>query len=130
MKVYLIINNDRLVGISTYKGDVEYECDKYADIEKYLDNKHTYRNGRIIEVGYSQDYLNSQKEYKLKDLREKREELLKKFDIFKTNVAFGLETLTSDRKQIIMAWYYDLLNITDTLDETPLTAYPRELAKY
>ena len=59
-------------------------------------------------------------------LRAKRTKLFKAFDILKENVNFGIDKLTEKRKQEILLWYRDCLELNPfALDE-----YPQELEKY
>lgn len=59
-------------------------------------------------------------------LRAKRRRLFKAFDVLKENVNFGIDTLTQERKQEILDWYQDALD----LEYEAITNYPSELEKY
>lgn len=62
-----------------------------------------------------------------KQARQMREPLLKAFDIYKTNVSYGIETESETERDEILAWYNALLNLPSevttngeiTLPETP-----------
>lgn len=65
------------------------------------------------------------KEY-LDYLRAKREPLLKAFDIYKSNVAYGVVTETEAQHKEIIKWYNDILN----LKEEAIRNIPTAVKKY
>ena len=59
-------------------------------------------------------------------LRQKREKLFKAFDIYKSNIEYGLITETDEVHQRISSWYLLALD----LDYNAITNYPPELDRY
>ena len=59
-------------------------------------------------------------------LRQKREKLFKAFDIYKSNIEYGLITETDEAHQRIASWYL----LTLDLDYNAITNYPPELDRY
>ena len=59
-------------------------------------------------------------------LRRKREVLFKAFDIYKSNIEYGLITETDEAHQRIASWYLLALD----LDYNAITNYPPELDRY
>lgn len=59
-------------------------------------------------------------------VRELRAPLLEAFDIYKTNVLYGIESETLTEKESIREWYIALLN----LDASALLSVPDKIAKY
>ena len=59
-------------------------------------------------------------------LRKKRERLFRAFDILKENVNFGIDVLSQERKEEILDWYQDALDLKYNAIEN----YPVELEKY
>ena len=59
-------------------------------------------------------------------LRQKREKLFKAFDIYKSNIEYGLITETDEAHQRIASWYLLALD----LDHNAITNYPPELDRY
>ena len=59
-------------------------------------------------------------------LRQKREKLFKAFDIYKSNIQYGLITETDEAHQRIASWYLLALD----LDYNSITNYPPELDRY
>lgn len=59
-------------------------------------------------------------------LRQKREKLFKAFDIYKSNIEYGLITETDEVHQRIALWYLLALD----LDYNAITNYPHELDRY
>lgn len=54
-------------------------------------------------------------------IRQLREPLLKAFDIYKSNIAYGVETETDLERSEIMSWYYGLLEKeVNALEHIPL----------
>ena len=59
-------------------------------------------------------------------LRQKRGILFKAFDIYKSNIKYGLITETDEAHQRIASWYLLALD----LDYNAITNYPPELDRY
>lgn len=59
-------------------------------------------------------------------IRQLREPLLDAFDIYKTNVQYGIETESKEQHNSIISWYQRLLN----LDESALRDVPTPIEKY
>lgn len=59
-------------------------------------------------------------------LRQKREKLFKAFDIYKSNIEYGLITETDEAHQRIASWYLLALD----LDYNAIANYPTELDRY
>lgn len=77
------------------------------------------------------DYDNAQYELNKKqdELRSQRTPLLKAFDIYKSNVNYGIIEETEERKKIIIEWYKKILD----LDEKSITdkeSIPSEILLY
>ena len=98
------------------------------------------RNGIEIELpnDFNYDYQNCYRleektlvydstretNYKLSELRAERELILKAFDIYKTNVIYGIEQ--DANREEILKWYQDILD----LKETAFNDIPEEIQKY
>ena len=59
-------------------------------------------------------------------LRQERAIVFKAFDIYKQNVAYGVEQETQEKHNEIIAWYNACLN----LDKNAIENVPSEVAKY
>ena len=59
-------------------------------------------------------------------LRQKRERLFKAFDILKENINFGIDNVSEERKNELIAWYHSACN----LEANAINNYPNELEKY
>lgn len=59
-----------------------------------------------------------------KQARQMREPLLKAFDIYKTNVSYGIETESETERDEILAWYNALLNLPSTVTANREVALP------
>lgn len=66
------------------------------------------------------------KEYNLNILRDKREPLLKAFDIYKSNLIIGAISLPEEQKQEVITWY----NLILDLDADAINNPPEVLSKY
>lgn len=64
--------------------------------------------------------------YKDMAIRQLRKPMLEAFDIYKSNVAYGVETETSFEKEEIMMWYKDLLD----KKESALVNVPSKIRRY
>lgn len=76
---------------------------------------------RILE-----DLLKGNDEVIKNDYRKKREKILKAFDVYKTNVFYGIETETEVQKQEIIEWYNKILS----LEETAINQIPVKVKRY
>lgn len=67
-------------------------------------------------------------EAELEVRRKMRQPLLKAFDVYKTNVEYGVVEETAEEHEAIIAWYKSILD----LDQHALTAtsIPSKIAKY
>ena len=59
-------------------------------------------------------------------LRQKREKLFRAFDILKENINFGIDNVSEERKNELIAWYHNACN----LQPSAINDYPQELNKY
>lgn len=59
-------------------------------------------------------------------LRQERARVFKAFDIYKQNVAYGVEQETQEKHNEIISWYNACLN----LDRHAIENVPSEVAKY
>lgn len=59
-------------------------------------------------------------------IRQLRKPLLEAFDIYKSNVVYGVDTETEFEKAEIMAWYQDLLD----KKESALRNVPLKIQRY
>ena len=57
------------------------------------------------------DDLIKNTDYEKEYLREQRKSLLKAFDIYKTNVQYGIENETEEEHQSILEWYERILDL-------------------
>jgi hypothetical protein len=64
--------------------------------------------------------------YKDVAIRQLRKPLLEAFDIYKSNVSYGVETETEFEKNEIMSWYRDLLD----KNENALKNVPLKIKRY
>jgi hypothetical protein len=64
--------------------------------------------------------------YKDTAIRQLRKPLLEAFDIYKSNIAYGVETETIEDRVIIMDWYQDLLD----KKENALRSVPLKIQRY
>lgn len=65
-------------------------------------SKHKINNSDI------DDLINTQEINSI--IRQLRKPLLEAFDIYKTNIAYGIEVETDEEKEHILAWYNNLLD--------------------
>lgn len=61
----------------------------------------------------------------LKAVRRQRARYLKAFDIYKSNVSYGVETETEEQKAEVLAWYSALLDITELVTAESVPDFPR-----
>lgn len=79
-------------------------------------------NNRVIDYDNTDDLFAE----KQQELRAKREPLLKAFDIYKTNVMYGLVDETDGEHLSITNWYRAILE----LDENAIENYPMKVGAY
>lgn len=65
-------------------------------------SKHKINNSDI------DDLINTQEVNSI--IRQLRKPLLEAFDIYKTNIAYGIEAETDEEKEHILTWYNNLLD--------------------
>lgn len=61
----------------------------------------------------------------LKETRRMRARYLKAFDIYKSNVSYGVETETEEQKAEVLAWYSALLDITELVTAESVPDFPQ-----
>lgn len=61
----------------------------------------------------------------LKEVRKQRARYLKAFDIYKSNVSYGVEAETEEQKAEVLAWYFALLNITELVTAESVPDFPQ-----
>lgn len=64
--------------------------------------------------------------YKNTAIRQLRKPLLEAFDIYKSNIAYGVETETMEERIVITQWYQELLD----KKETALMNVPLKIQRY
>ncbi len=52
------------------------------------------------------------------NIRQQRKEYFAAFDIYKANLAYGIETETPEEKAEILTWYTAMLDLPDTINES------------
>lgn len=65
-------------------------------------------------------------EFKQKKLRLDRAKIFKAFDIYKQNIAYGIDQETDEKHNSIIEWYQKCLD----LDEEAIHNIPNEIRKY
>lgn len=63
-----------------------------------------------------------------KEAREIRDKLLKAFDVYKSNVEYGIETETENEHKAIIEWYNTMLKLP--LDEDTYKKSPEKIKRY
>ena len=59
-------------------------------------------------------------------MRENRKPLLKAFDVYKSNISYGIISETEEERASVFEWYNKILN----LDEDALNNVPESIKKY
>lgn len=92
------------------------------DLSKgYLDYEDLKGERVIVYYPFNEEQLLEQKK---EELRLRREPLLQAFDIYKSNVSYGIE---ADANRIkIITWYNSILD----LDEKAISNPPQEIRRY
>ena len=79
-------------------------------------------NNRVVDYDNTIDKIIERKN----ELREMRTPLLKAFDIYKSNVAYGVEFESEEQREEIIKWYNSLLQ----LDESAFENVPERVRYY
>ena len=95
--------------------------EEYQNNKGYLDYDELNGERVIVYIPFSEEQLLEQR---IEELRQLRTPLLQAFDIYKSNVNYGIETDNS-REEIIM-WYKAILD----LDEKAISNPPIEIRRY
>ena len=130
------IKNMRLVQIKD-----KFRCDfiEYVPIEELDESKQIYitdedrlsigltkcfdvENNCVIDYDNTIDKIIEHKN----ELRAKRVPLLKAFDVYKSNVAYGVEFENEEQREEIVKWYGDLLH----LEESAFEVIPERIRYY
>ena len=130
------IENTRLVQIidKIHCSFVEYVVKEDLDETKqiYITDEDRLAIGKTkcfdLENNCVVDYDNTEnlKKKHLEELRDKRETLLKAFDIYKSSVAYGIEFENEEQREEIVKWYGDLLH----LEESAFNVIPERIRYY
>lgn len=120
--MYVLLDKDNyVIAVSESKLKNAIKMDLSADF------KHEYQNCYRLENNTLVYDVSRENEYKNSELRAQRKDILNAFDIYKTNVSFGIEEIESDAdKIIILAWYQDLLDLKESAFEN----IPEAIQKY
>ena len=70
--------------------------------------------------------LTKLRSHEVDGIRQLRKPLLKAFDVYKTNVVYGIEKETDVERAEIIAWYNKLLD----KDKTALEIIPQKIQRY
>lgn len=99
----------------------------FKDLQNH---KLMWQNGELVENPDYETYLQEQEiksqQRALNLLRQKRKPLLNAFDIYKSNVSYGVIEETGEEHNQITAWYQSILD----LDETALDNVPNSIKRY
>lgn len=112
--IYLILDEEkRIVKYSSEEISNISACLSAEEIRSIILCKSGYVDGKIVDLGYSEEKL---LEINNNKLREKRTFLLRAFDIWEKAVLRGRE----QDSQAIMNWYQGLLDLTpESFDIVP-----------
>lgn len=117
-KIERIDNQDMGINNPNLKTIIKKEIDDDVFVRLYIykinDSEEIIIDNSLIE------------EYELDILRNKREPLLKAFDIYKTNLIVGVISLSEEQKQEVITWY----NLILDLDETAINNPPEAVSRY
>ena len=127
MKVRFILENDRIIGYELVPLSKDMiEVDKLpSDVDC---GKYNLVNGKIVEVGYTEEQQTKVNEQKLNELRYQRQPLLEAFDKYRSAVIYGIVTETEEEHQAILTWYNNLLDIKKA--NVSKEAVPAKVAYY
>ena len=59
-------------------------------------------------------------------IRQLRKPLLEAFDVYKSNIVYGIETETEEERLVIIEWYQKLLD----KDKTAINNIPAKILRY
>ena len=118
-------NNGAIIRIDSLRiADREgYHISKDIKIpDEIMSNVFSYRfvDGEFV---YDEELA---EERKKNTLRAKREPLLTAFDIYKSNVLIGAVSPTDEEKQEVIAWYHEILDLSEQAIDNP----PEIIKKY
>lgn len=108
MEMYILLNESgyvRATSNSKLKDSIKLKLPEDFDYNKQSCYK--LLNGQLV---YDKEKEN---EHIKSILRSEREEILRAFDIYKTNVLYGIEQETEEEKVEIINWYNQLLDLND-----------------
>lgn len=93
-------------------------------------HKVMWENGAIVNNPNYEEYLQEQQvilqQIEAQQLRSKREPILKAFDIYKTNVSYGVYNESIIEHNQIIVWYNAILD----LDEEAINNVPEQIARF
>lgn len=109
MEMYILLNEAgyvRATSNSKLKNAIKLKLPEDFD----YNNQSCYKllNGQLV---YDKEKEN---EHIKSILRSEREEILRAFDIYKTNVLYGIEQETEEEKVEIINWYNELLDLNSS----------------
>lgn len=122
------INTRKIVRIDTEKMIFNEDNLKTLGRDITLDdelciNMNTYKVDENEEFYIDEELV---RERDLNTLRQKREPLLKAFDIYKSNLIVGAISLPEEEKKAVITWY----NLILDLDEESINNPPNVISKY
>lgn len=122
------INTRKIVRIDTEKMIFNEDNLKTLERDITLDdelciNMNTYKVDENEEFYIDEELV---RERDLNTLRQKREPLLKAFDIYKSNLIVGAISLPEEEKKAVITWY----NLILDLDEESINNPPNVISKY
>ena len=106
MEMYILLNEDGYIKATSenkLKGAIKLKLPEDFD----YNNQSCYKLSNE-ELVYDKEKEN---EHIKSILRSEREEILRAFDIYKTNVLYGIEQETEEEKVEIINWYNQLLDL-------------------
>ncbi len=128
MKTYYNIEDKQFFTITNFEytpkeNEIEVDNDTYNEIKEKRKNHYKATievvNGKL-KVSYTLNEA-KKKEAELNKLRSKREPLLRAFDIYKTNLSYGIFSESEVDHNLIVNWYKDLLDLKESaFDNVPL----------
>ena len=121
MKCIVIDKDNRIV--NTIEAEEDY-LTLHAEVRKISEEESSIYSIGQVYVGAIFD-----------PIRSRRAKELKAFDIYKANVAYGIETETPEKKRELLKWYQNWLDFpeTVTVDNYQAIVYPNlpaEVKKY
>ena len=117
--MYIVLNENKyIMAMSETPLGNAIELDLPEDFDYEHQSCYKYENDELVYDEMKAD------DYDLNDLRELRVNILKAFDIYKTNVIYGIEEDTN--KEEILAWYQQILD----LEQEAFNNIPEQIQKY